>query len=188
MWLEVVQTEPGLSLKPSVQLQANFRRQLRVDGESIWKRINTPVNRQPWLHWRFPVLRNHSARTSKKMLRKHCQKFALSLHMLVGLHCCCRLWLCVIVEWSATQRNLWKAICLLAFVWSAPDCPRRKAQFSGHLFVHISVDRAAVSIQWGLLCHRHLSQILEGIIPRPMSWKLVCHSEKYGFKDRKFTL
>lgn len=79
------------------------------------------------------------------------------------LHYGCWLWLCVIAEWSGTQRNLWKAIWLLAFVWSNPDRPRRKAYvFRAFVCPHITGQSSCV-YSMGLLYHGHFSLVLEGI-------------------------
>lgn len=68
---------------------------------------------------------------------------------------------CVIVEWSATQRNLWKAICLLAFVWSHSGRPRRKGRlFRAFVCPHIS-GQSSCFHSAGLLHRGHFSRLLD---------------------------
>ena len=69
----------------------------------------------------------------------------------------------VIVEWSATQRNLWQAICLLGFVWSNPDRHRRKGlDFRAFVCPHIS-GQASCAYSIGLLYRGHFSRVLDVI-------------------------
>lgn len=90
------------------------------------------------------------------------------LSMPVWYLCLCRL--CVIVERSASQRNLWKAICLLAFVWSNPDRHRRKGSvFRAFVCPHISGrDSCVYSMALG-----HFSRSWDGISHQ---W---CHGNKW---------
>lgn len=81
--------------------------------------------------------------------------------MPLALHVTCTLCLCFIVVWSATQRNLWKAIWLLAFVWSNPDRPRRKAlDFRAFVCPHISGQGSCV-YSVGLVYHGHFLRVLD---------------------------
>lgn len=109
-----------------------------------------PVKHNPQMHHKsLPLVVFHSKK----------------LEMMIPYLC-----LCAIVERAATQRNLWKAICLLAFVWSNPDRHRRKGSvFRAFVCPHISGrDSCDYSMgPWTLFV------VLGWAIPSVVSWKQV---------------